>query len=104
MNNRSRRIARMQKYKPGKTMFLRKGAIAKHIVGDFQSFGELIIVHGYDRGYYIGNFSQPHGMLMVGMRFKKKDCMKITPKEAKKVFLSTYDEATYRMWFGRDAI
>lgn len=104
MNNRSRRIARMGKYKPGKTMYLEKGAKAKHKVGEFRSLGELIVVHGYDRGHYIGNFSQPYGMLMINMRFRKKDCRKITPKEAKKVFLRMYDDATYRMWFGREAV
>lgn len=85
-------------------MYLKKGAPAKHKVGTFTSFGELVIIHRFEKGHYIGNFSQPYGMLMVDMRFRKQDCVKVSPKEAKRIFMKVYDEDTYKWWFGREAV
>lgn len=104
MNNRHRRIKRISKEKMIKTLFIRRGATACHKTGQYKCLGELVDVHSQNKKYYFGNFSQPYGMLMINMKFKKKDCVQLSPEETKKVFLRLHDENTYKWWFGKNAV
>ncbi|MGM0122717.1 hypothetical protein IGI37_000082 [Enterococcus sp. AZ194] len=105
MNNRHRRIKKL-KGKKVKYLFLKKGAKGYHKLMTIKSFGEIIDIHSQTKKWFIGNLAQPYGMLMIDIKFRKKDCIQLSPQETKRVFLKHpyHDENDYKYWFGEDAV
>lgn len=104
MNNRKRRVSRLKQNKKIKSLFLKKGAKGYHKTQVFTSFGEIVDIHKQTKSWYIGNLAQVYGMLMVDIYFKKKDCIQLSKKETKQVFLKhpLHEEDDYKLWFGEE--